>query len=89
MLVQTTKKVTIAATSVVEIEGKKVVLENYNATVDSENPENMSMNRFSQLQKQRNYIKIIGRSAGQIIQHNRLEPMPCRMKCSLSWINKE
>lgn len=46
MLVQTTKKVTIAATSVVEIEGKKVVLENYNATVDSENPENMSMNRF-------------------------------------------
>lgn len=46
MLMQTTKKVTITATSVVEIEGKKVVLENYNATVDSENPENMSMNRF-------------------------------------------
>lgn len=46
MLMQTTKKVTITATSVVEIEGKKVVLENYNATVDSENPENMSINRF-------------------------------------------
>lgn len=46
MLTETTKKVTITATSVVEIEKKKVVLENYTATVDSENPENLSMNKF-------------------------------------------
>ena len=46
MLTETTKKVTITATSVAEIEEKKIVLENYTATVDSENPENMSMNRF-------------------------------------------
>lgn len=43
MLGQKTKKVTITAISTTEIEGKKVVLENYTATVDSENPENMSM----------------------------------------------
>lgn len=46
MLDKKTKKVTIAAVSSVEIEGKKVVLENYTATVDSENPENMSMAKF-------------------------------------------
>ena len=46
MLTETAKKVTITATSVVEIEKKKVVLENYTATVDSENPENLSMNKF-------------------------------------------
>ena len=46
MLAQTAKKVTITATSVVEIEGKKVVLESYTATVDSENPENMTMSKF-------------------------------------------
>ena len=46
MLSQSTKKVTITASSIVETEEKKVVLENYTATVDSENPENMSMNRF-------------------------------------------
>ena len=46
MLTETSKKVTITATSVAEIEEKKIVLENYTATVDSENPENMSMNRF-------------------------------------------
>ena len=46
MLTETTKKVTITATSVVEIEEKKVVLENYTATVDSGNPENLSMNKF-------------------------------------------
>ena len=46
MLSQSTKKVTITASSIVETEEKKIVLENYTATVDSENPENMSMNRF-------------------------------------------
>lgn len=46
MLGQKTKKVTITAISITEIEGKKVVLENYTATVDSENPENMSMSKF-------------------------------------------
>ena len=46
MLTETAKKVTITATSVVEIEKKKVALENYTATVDSENPENLSMNKF-------------------------------------------
>ncbi len=46
MLTETTKKVTITATSVVEIEEKKVALENYTATVDSGNPENLSMNKF-------------------------------------------
>lgn len=46
MLSQKTKKVTITAISTTEIEGKKVVLENYTATVDSENPENMSMSKF-------------------------------------------
>lgn len=46
MLTETAKKVTITATSVVEIEEKKVVLENYTATVDSGNPENLSMNKF-------------------------------------------
>lgn len=46
MLGQKTKKVTITAISTTEIEGKKVVLENYTATVDSENPENMSMSKF-------------------------------------------
>ena len=46
MLTKTAKKVTITATSVVEIEKKKIVLENYTATVDSENPENLSMNKF-------------------------------------------
>lgn len=46
MLGQKTKKVTITAISTTEIEGKKVVLENYTATVDSENPENMSMTKF-------------------------------------------
>ena len=46
MLTETTKKVTITATSVVEIEEKKVVLENYTATVDSGNPENLSMSKF-------------------------------------------
>lgn len=46
MLSQSTKKVTITASSIVETEEKKVVLENYTATVDSENPENLSMNKF-------------------------------------------
>lgn len=46
MLTETSKKVTITATSVAEIEEKKIVLENYIATVDSENPENLSMNKF-------------------------------------------
>lgn len=46
MLTETAKKVTITATSVAEIEEKKIVLENYTATVDSENPENMSMSKF-------------------------------------------
>lgn len=46
MLGQKTKKVTITAISTTKIEGKKVVLENYTATVDSENPENMSMSKF-------------------------------------------
>lgn len=46
MLGQKTKKVTITAISTTEIEGKEVVLENYTATVDSENPENMSMSKF-------------------------------------------
>ena len=46
MLTETAKKVTITATSAAEIEGKKVILENYTATVDSGNPENLSMNKF-------------------------------------------
>ena len=46
MLTETATKVTITATSVVEIEEKKVVLENYTATVDSGNPENLSMSKF-------------------------------------------
>lgn len=46
MLTEKAKKVTITATSVVEIEEKKVVLENYTATVDSGNPENLSMSKF-------------------------------------------
>ena len=46
MLTETAKKVTITATSVVEIEEKKTVLENYTATVDSANPENLSINKF-------------------------------------------
>ena len=46
MLSQSTKKVTITASSIVETEEKKVVLENYTATVDSENPENLSLNKF-------------------------------------------
>ena len=46
MLSQSTKKVTITASSIVETEEKKVVLENYTATVYSENPKNLSMNKF-------------------------------------------
>ena len=46
MLTETAKKVTITATSVVEIEEKKFVLENYTAPVDSGNPENLSMSKF-------------------------------------------
>lgn len=46
MLTEAAKKVTITATSVVEIEEKKVTLENYTATVDSANPENLSINKF-------------------------------------------
>ena len=57
MLTETTKKVTITATSVVEIEEKKVVLENYTATVDSGNPETLSMNKFFPTEESKDLYK--------------------------------
>ena len=87
MLTETAKKVTITATSVVEIEEKKVVLENYTATVDSGNPENLSMSK-SRPQNQKICIKTTGRSAGKITRHFRKKHMRSRMRCLLCLKNK-
>ena len=89
MLSQSTKKVTITASSIVETEEKKVVLENYTATVDSENPENLSMNKFFPDHRIKKIcIKTTGRSAGKIMRRSRKKRMPSRMRCLLCLKNK-
>lgn len=88
MLGQKTKKVTITAISTTEIEGKKVVLENYTATVDSENPENMSMSKFFPTAEAGNCTRSIGQSAERITRRSKKMRTPSRTRCLLCSKNK-